>query len=55
MKSLAFPNILTSSKVNIISDKEATYSNLYLLLNSNKGSLFGDPYYGTDLIKYIFE
>ena len=36
-------------------DHEATASNLRLMLLSEKTSLFGDPYFGTNLKKYLFE
>ena len=39
----------------LLKDKEATASNLWLLLKSDKLSLFGDPYFGTSLKKVIFE
>lgn len=55
MKSIAFPNMLNNASTNIISDHEASTSNLKLLLNSDKGSLFGDPYFGTNLKKSLFE
>lgn len=43
----------TTTKIS--SDREATLSNLKLLLLSDKGSLFGDPYFGTLIKKRIFE
>ena len=55
MYSIAFPNFLTSNGVSIIKDKEATLSNMNLLLSSWKTSLFGDPYFGTNLKKLIFD
>ena len=41
--------------VNPYKDKEATLSNLKLLLGSSKMSLFGDPYYGTNLKKLTMD
>lgn len=55
MYSIAFPDILNSASTNLVSDYKATLSNLKLLLMSNKTSLFGDPYFGTNLTKYLFE
>lgn len=55
MKSIAFPDILTNSKTMLYSDREATISNLKLLLLSDKTSLLGDPYFGTNLKAMIFE
>lgn len=55
MTSFKFPNMLSNTASNIITDNDATYSNLKLLLLSPKGSLFGDPYYGTKLRNILFE
>lgn len=55
MYSLAFPNIFSNSNAKLISDHEATLSNLKLLLLSDRYSLFGDPYYGTNIKKLTFE
>lgn len=49
MYSIAFPNIFNGSKVNLFKDNDAIKSNLIALLSSNKGELFGDPYYGVRL------
>jgi phage baseplate assembly protein W len=55
MYSLSFPKMLTSSQMLLYKDKQATKSNLKLLLLSDKDSLLGDPYYGTNLKKLIFD
>jgi len=55
MKSIEFPNILKSNSTNIIKDLNATKQNTLLLLKSEKGELFGDPYFGIRLKRYIFE
>ena len=55
MYSLDFPNIFSNTKTNLIEDHEATYSNLRLLLLSEKTSLFGDPYFGTLLKRVLYE
>lgn len=55
MYSISFPNMFDSSKTLLIKDHEATISNLKLLLVSYKGSLFGDPYFGTNLKKMFYE
>ena len=49
ISSIAFPDMLSSSRMNTVQDTSATKSNLRLLLLSNKNSLFGDPYFGTEL------
>lgn len=55
MDSFSFPNMLTSSGAKIIKDHEATISNTRLLLASWKTSFIGDPYYGTNVKKFIHE
>jgi phage baseplate assembly protein W len=49
MYSIAFPNIFNGSKVFLYRDYDAIKSNLTALLSSDKGALFGDPFYGTRL------
>lgn len=55
MYSFSFPKMVSINKANLIEGKEATMSNLALLLESEKKSLFGDPYFGTSLKKFIYE
>ena len=55
MYSIAFPNMLSSAKTNLIKDNDATMSNMRLLLASWKTSLFGDPYFGTNIKTFIYE
>lgn len=55
MKSIDFPKMFKSTSTNIVSDKEATEKNLKWLLQSEKGELFGDPFYGIRLKRYIYE
>ena len=55
MKSFNFPNMLSSANANIIENTEATISNFRLLLASWKTSLFGDPYFGTNIKRFIYE
>ena len=55
MYSINFPDMVNNTTTNLIKDKEATASNLKILVMSDKTSLFGDPYFGTLLKKYIFE
>lgn len=47
--------MLNSVSSKLISDKEAIRSNVLLLLQSEKNTLFGDPYFGTQLKRMIFE
>ena len=55
IKSFSFPNMFSTGITKIKYDGEATRQNLKLLLMSTKQSLFGDPGYGTNLKKLIFE
>lgn len=55
MYSFAFPRMLNSTTANLLSDKEAIRSNMILLFSSERGTLFGDPYYGSELAKYLYE
>lgn len=55
MYSIKFPDMFTSVCTNLVKDKEATEQNLKLMLLSDRGSLFGDPYFGTLWRKLIFE
>ena len=55
MHSFAFPKMLSHTAANIIEAKDAVKSNMILLLSSERNTLFGDPYYGSELKKYLFE
>ena len=55
MHSISFPEMFSSAKTNLVEGREATMSNMRLLLASWKRSLFGDPYFGTNLKKFIHE
>ena len=55
MNSISFPNIFKTTTTNIVEDHEASAQNLKLLLLSDRGSFFGDPYYGTIIKQLIFE
>ena len=55
MYSIKFPDMLNSAGTNLIEDREATISNMRLLLASWKTSLFGDPYFGTNIKRFIYE
>ena len=55
MYSIDFPNMLSSAQTNLIQDNEATLSNYRLLLASWKTALFGDPYFGTNIKRFIHE
>ena len=55
MQSLAFPNMFGSTTTKVFTDHQATASNLKLTLMSEKTSLFGDPYFGTNIRKMLYE
>lgn len=55
MYSIAFPNIFAASKTNLVKDKEAAKNNLKLVLLSTKTELFGDPDFGSDLKRFLYE
>lgn len=56
MRSIQFPNMLTSSSTNVtVTNAQATMQNLLALLGSERGELTGDPDYGVAIKRYIFE
>ena len=69
MNSISFPNIFKSKSntTDVVRDKldssnptkeysmESTMECLNLLLNSEKGEMTGDPFYGIRLKKYIYD
>ena len=55
MKSIAFPKMFTRTQTNVVHDYDATLQNLKLLLWSEKGELFGDPYFGTGVKRYFYD
>ncbi len=54
MYSIAFPNIFNGSKVRLNEDYDAIKVNLKSLLMSNRGGLFGDPYYGLNMKQILW-
>lgn len=54
MYSIKFPDMISGVNTKVIKGHDATYSNLRLMLLSDKYGLFGDPYYGTNLKKLLF-
>lgn len=56
-KSFSFPNMIDrySGGFNPIEDKASVKQNIILMLHSIKTELLGDPYYGTNLQKLIFD
>lgn len=54
MNSISFPNMFTTSSTLVVKDKDASMQDLKLLLASEKGELFGDPFFGVRIKKYTF-
>lgn len=56
MNSIQFPKMFNSSSTNIVENsRDASLQNLKLLLGSEKGEFFGDPFFGIRLKRYVFE
>ena len=55
MNSISFPRMFNYTNTNIVSEKDAIRADMILLLSTERQTLFGDPYYGCQLRKYIFE
>lgn len=55
MYSFNFPEMIGSTTSKLLRDKDAVRSNLILLLGTEKTSLFGDPYFGSQLKQFLFE
>jgi len=55
MNSIKFPNMFNINSTNCAKDMDATRQNLFLLMKSEKGELFGDPYFGLRLKRYLFD
>lgn len=54
MRSIEFPKMFDSNSTRTVKDLDATRQNTLLLLHSEKGELFGDPYFGIRLKAYLF-
>ena len=55
MYSFSFPSMLNTVTSKLLEDKEAIRSNVLLLLQSERKTLFGDPYFGSQLKRLLFE
>ena len=55
MYSLAWPDIFTGSTTKLAKDKQAAINNLRLVLGSEKLGLFGDPKFGSNMKRFLFE
>ncbi|MBR3598850.1 MAG: hypothetical protein IKL53_03130 [Lachnospiraceae bacterium] len=55
MKSIAFPNMFETAQTRLVEDNAATLQNIHYLLATCRRELFGDPYFGTNLKRYLYE
>lgn len=58
MRSLKFPVMFNKNSTNVwktSEHKEATMQNCVTLLHTERGELFGDPYYGLLFKHYLFD
>ena len=54
MDSINFPDMFSTTSTKIVSGHDATLNNLKLMLLSSRKTLFGDPYFGTNLKWLLF-
>lgn len=55
MNAVNFPEMLKNNKTSMIFDRKATEQNLYNLLMSEKNTMLGDPFFGDNLHRMLFE
>ena len=55
MVSISFPNMFSNASTKLVYDKDATWQNLKTSLMIDRGSMFGDPYWGSGIKRLIFE
>lgn len=58
MRSIKFPKMFNPNSTRVWKSNEyldATKQNTILLLNTERGELFGDPYFGLMLKRYLFD
>lgn len=58
MRSIKFPKMFNSNSTNVWKSSEhheATVQNSLLVLKTTRGELFGDPYFGLMLKKFMFD
>ena len=53
--AISFPNIFNKSTINLKKDYNAIKQDLILLLGSNKGGLYGDPWFGTRIKPILWD
>lgn len=55
MNAVKFPDMISVNQTNIVRDWEATRQNLNALLHSYKKTLLGDPNFGVNLRRLLYE
>jgi len=58
MRSIKFPKMFNTNSTNVWKSTEyldATKQNTILVLHTTRGELFGDPYFGLMLKRYLFD
>ena len=55
MVSISFPQMFSSASTNLVYDRDATWQNLKTSLLIDKGSMFGDPHWGSGIKRLMFE
>lgn len=55
MNAIRFPDMISSNKSAMVYDRDATLQNMKTLLLSSKCTLLGDPNFGSNLEKLLFE
>lgn len=55
MNSIKFPKMFNTTSTQITKDRDASLQNMRLLFGSEKGELFGDPFFGIRLKRYVFD
>lgn len=55
MISISFPQMFNSASTKMVYDRDATWQNLKTSLLIDRGSMFGDPYWGCGIKRLIFE
>lgn len=55
IRSIKFPDIFSNASTNLVDGHEATAQNLKHTLFAQKSSHFGDPYFGSNIKRRIFE
>ena len=58
MRSIKFPKMFNTNSTNVWKSSEyleATKQNTMLVLHTTRGELFGDPYFGLMLKRYLFD